>query len=296
MHAPNDELIANITKQLADLRQIDHVLAAANLREYLIRYEQFKREYLQRGYQRGEHHTWDLLLDNFDFAGNRMDPRTHKMHQAFDVCHGAQTEEQSSPSFFHLLYVTFQSIHDKKITTTSQCHRVRQLIAAQITIVEQRMKDITRPISQESHIGAQHNQEGPLVLEINQPPSRPIVHASPYFLSLNKTIAAAGCGLMGGSLLLHLNPTFALMVGIHLSPAMFVVLVVAGACMAGYGLSRKEPPRANTGTPVLQSPFYGRQIEQFLKFCFSFGRSGNRVALDSLPASQSTTPRYAPNT
>ena len=194
------------------------------------------------------------------------------------------------------LDVTFQNIHDQRITTTSECIQARQLIAAQIAFVKQRLEDITRPISQESPIRAQHNQAGPLVLEISQPPSPPIVPASPYCLSRNKTIATAGCGLMGGSLLLHLNPTFALMVGIHLSPAMFVVLVVTGACMAGYGLSRKESPPANTGTPVLQSPFYGRQIEQFLQFCFSFGRSGNRVALDSSSASQSANPRYASNT
>ncbi len=293
MHAPNHELIANIRKQLDDLQQIDHVLAAANFSEYCSRYEQFKREFQGRGYKKGEHHTWNLLLDNFDFANNSMDSRTQKMHQAYEECRSVHTPEPSSSSLFHhLLYTTFQRIQEQKTTTTSECIRVRELIAAQIAILEQRLNEV----SQESHIGAQHNQKGPLVLKINQPPSRPIVPASPYFLSRNKTIAAAGFGLMGSSLLLHLSPTFALMVGIHLSPAMFVVLVVAGACMAGYGLSRKEPPRANTGTPVLQSPFYGRQIEQFLKFCFSFGRSGNRVALDSSSTNQSANPSYAPRT
>ena len=295
MHAPNDELSANLNKQLEDLLQIYGVLAAANFDEYLILYKKFKLEYPQRGYKKGEHHTWDLLLDNFDFADNKMDPRTQEMRQACVKCRGTQTAEPISPSFFHFLRVTFKSINDQKKTATSECIQIKQLIAAQIAIVEQRLKDITRPISQESHIRAQH-QEGPLVLEISQPPSRPIVPASPYFLSRNKTIAAAGFGLLGGSLLLQLNPTFALMVGIHLSPAMFVVLVVTGACMAGYGLSRKEPPPANTGTTVLQPPFYGRQIEQFLNFCFSFGRSGNRVPLYSSSASQSANPRYTPNT
>ncbi len=114
MHAPNDELSANLNKQLEDLLQIYGVLAAANFNEYLILYKKFKLEYPQRGYKKGEHHTWDLLLDNFDFADNRMGPRTQEMRQACVKCRGTQTAEPISPSFFHLLRVTFKSIHDQK--------------------------------------------------------------------------------------------------------------------------------------------------------------------------------------
>jgi hypothetical protein len=265
MHTPNDELIATITQKIAALQQIEELLATVDFQTYITRYNQFKQAFSHKGYKI---QTWNLLFDNFDFASNPRDPRTTMLRAVLEL-HAEQPDISGSPSFHRLLCVNFQNIHQHKTTDFPGCQQLRNLIDLQITSLQQRIVAATNPVT-EQPAGAL----SPILDEDGQPKPQ----SSPYCLSRNKTIAVVGFGIIGISLLLHLNSSFALLVGIHLSPAMFVVLVVAGACMAGYGISRKEqpnaPPAIRPAAASWQPPFYGQQIEQILKFCFKFGRTG----------------------
>jgi hypothetical protein len=266
MHSANDELIATITKQLEDLRQINQVLTAPNFQDYLTRYAQFKQYFLGRGYRR-DSRPWNLLLDNFDFVLDLRDLRTQALHRALSAT--AQIDKQSSLNLHDLLHITFHNIHTHKNTDFFQCNAVQSLISEQITILEQRLVPATPHQAGLTHSDVRNHQpsHGTQSQEI-------IVHASWQLLTRHKMIAGSGAGLMGTSLLLHLAPSFALIVGIHLSPAMFVVLFVLGACLFGYGISRKEqpttPPPTNSNTSNGYASLYGVQIEKFLKFFFNF--------------------------
>lgn len=287
MHSANDKLIPTITKQLEDLRQINQVLTAPNFQDYLTRYAQFNQYFLGRGY-RNNSLPWNLLLDNFDFVLDQGDLRTQALHHALATT--AQSDEQSSLNLHDLLHITFNNIHTHKNTDFFQCNAVQSLISEQITILEQRLVPATPHQAGLAHCDAH-----------NHPPSHGtqsqeiIVHASWQLLTRHKMIAGSGAGLMGTSLFLHLAPSFALSVGIHLSPAMFVVLFVVGSCLFGYGISRKEqpttPPLTNSNTSNGYASLYGVQIEKFLRFFFIFRQQES--AATHLPVlSANPSPEY----
>lgn len=287
MHSANDDSIATITKQLEDLRQINRVLTAPNFQDYLTRYAQFKQYFLGRGYSR-DSRPWNLLLDSFSFVLNPSDLRTQALELAFSAAE--QSDEQSSLNLHALLYITFRNIHTHKSTDFFQCNAVQDLISEQITILEQYLVHATPHQAGLTHSDVCNHQPSHGTQSQGS-----IVQASWQLLTRHKLIAGSGAGLMSTSLLLHLAPSFALIVGIHLSPAMFVVLFVVGACLFGYGISRKEqptpPPPTNSNTSNGYASLYGVQIEKFLKFLFNF-RQQESAATHSPLSSANPSPEY----
>lgn len=274
MQSPNDELTATIQKQIEDLTKIDYVLAADDFSQYITRYNQFRSEFPSRGYRNGSQAPWDLLFDNFEFKFNHWDPRALIFTRHYQYVHFQAT----SPIFYYLLTHTFESIHSARHPRVPECAQLRELIASQITRLRQRLAP--RP-------PAEPNQN-PAPITVTQP-SAPVRHSATVLtspspsrsrFSQNQTLVIAGSTLMGISLLLHLNPSFGLFIGLHLSPPLFVLSFVLGGAMAIYGISRKESaPLLDTDQVRTTSMSFlgGHQIEQCLKFCFRFGRSSSRV-------------------
>ena len=143
------------------------------------------------------------------------------------------------------------------------------MIASQITNLRQRLTP--RPPAEST--------QNPAPAPLRQ--SIAVVTSTPReFFSQNHIMAIAGSALMSVSLLLHLNPSFGLLVGLHVSPPMFVVLFVIGGAMAIYGISRREglPLLGTNQARTTSMSFLGvHQLEQCLKFCFRFGPSRSRV-------------------
>lgn len=271
MQSPNDELSATLQKQIDDLTEIDLVLAADDFPEYLRRYAQFRREFPSRGYRSKEQAPWDLLFNQFEFQGNNWDLRARIFNR-----HYQDFAFQFNSSIFHdLLTDTFNSIHAARNPRTLECDHLRELIASQITALR---RDLASRMPAESNQNSNPTTMSQPLAPAPLLKSFAIVTPAPpqSCLSQNCGLLITGSTLMSASLLLQLNPSFGLLIGLHLSPPLFVLVFVIGGAMAIYGISRKESGPSLIIDPVRTSSMLclgGQQVEQYLKFCFRFGRS-----------------------
>lgn len=265
---PNNEpIIAQIKVQIADLERFKSVLTTKNYKEYLEKYTELKAWLPSRDYAQAQYEQLDMLFDYFDFWQNDYDQRTQKMHEILQELRQALpndkilkkfllnlTESTSSRTLFHLFYFTIQEIQHKQSVSLALCTHMQELLNLQINKLQERLDDLSPP------------PPAPLVTQSHQQSDAhlSIIPNLPHLMSSNTVLIIVGSSLVGTSVLLNLSPQFALLLGIHLSPAMFVILVVAGASMAIYGLSRKDPndsprPSGNSRPQAQESSCFSLQ-------------------------------------
>ncbi|MGV3739770.1 MAG: hypothetical protein ACO1N3_00550 [Gammaproteobacteria bacterium] len=271
---PNNEpIIAQIKLQITDLECFKSILIAKNYKEYIEKYKELQAWLSSRDYAQAQYVELDMLFDYFDFWQNDYDPRTQKMHEILqelqqtrpndarlmNLLHNLR-ESASSATLFHLFYFTIQEIQHKESVNLYLCRQMQELLNLQINKLQDRLENLLPPPPNLPE--TQPHQQ-------SQEPPFPVIPNSPHPMSLNGALAIVGSSLVGACVLLNLSPQFALLLGIHLSPAMFVILVLAGSSMAIYGISRKDPndsPRPGGNPP--------QQAQESSIFSLKFWKSG----------------------
>jgi hypothetical protein len=271
MRALSLELTPILTQKNQDLDSIDQVLSAPDFQEYLRRYKQFLADFKQRGYINQRSKKWESLFDHFSFKPVTSDSRRAILCNIISDYQSTDHSTREEPNFFQIFTFAIRSIHHNKTTDLPICHNLRQLIAAQKNSLHHRQ-------SFTKH--SNHRSSSPYF--IKQSPSKKKEVPNRVYqrgtCGTHNLLALVGLGLISINVVLNLNPKFALLLGIHLSPAMFVVLVAVGACMVGYGVSRKEPDADNS------------RINYYLRCCFRFGQSSSNTP-NTEPATQPNSSR-----
>ncbi len=306
----NEQLIADLQSKLQNIAQIDHVLASNNRFEYQTRRQQFEQWLPSKGYTKEFYPKLDDLFDNFTFETTLFqDARKSQTRRTFGAFYSVYGQhptlrrcfmETTPPTrLFQLLCLSFQSISDKQDHLKQN---VRDLIALQTTDLQRRLAQAeakNRPIIAPIPVipVASHSTEPPLpqanLIDPTQPYIPPIAQSQyPDFKTLSFLVA--GGGLLGLSFMQILSPQFALLLGIHFSPVMLVLLVLAGSSLAGYGLYQMEaarhqvPTDGNTNPPQATTasvpPTYLNYAKQCWSFCFKF----------SGMSAQNNTPQESP--
>lgn len=271
--SPNNEpLIAQCTLQIEDLQQFKAVLAAKTYKEFVQKYTDLKNWLPSRNYIPNQFEQMDVLFDYFDFLDDEYDLRTQKIQEIMqELKHIAPNDTRltqfltkkstsnHSNTLFNLFYFTITEINYKKSTNLPLCVLMEDLLNLQIEKLQIRLEELLPAPC----IAAQSSFDATSISAVEPPPTQT--------MSSNTILAIAGAGLVSASILLNLCPKFALLLGIHLSPTMFVIFVVAGASMAIYGLSHKDPenspPSDGHNSPTQDSLFFSLQ---YLKSCFGF--------------------------
>lgn len=273
MQAAFDESIPSPSQKLEDLEQIAQILSVSDYTSHVKNYTNFFTYFKNRGYKKTQPQQWDQLLSNFDFMDDPKDSRTilvYELTLAYRLSHPRRT---SPPNFFTLLYFTIHSIHTNRSTQISVCQTMHQLILAQKNAIQHSFQPHFRLLQNS-------NTQNTSPLD----PDFPVLTCSN-----NRWLAILGFAMIGLSTVLNLNPQFALSLGISLSPAMFVILVVVGAIFAGYGISRKEPDLPPAGRSKDQRYSCSQTITNYTRFCWHFFQNSHSSLPTDNPLSNSST-------
>lgn len=249
---PNqDHLIAQLKLQIEELQQLNTVLTPQNYQDYLQKYQALLTWLPTHGYIKDQFQQLDMLFDSFDFLQNEHDERSIKLLEILNELRSLFQEESVQKKFnsiltepshckvlYTMLYFTMRAIQQKESIHLPIRSQMQALVELQIDRLHAQLTNLL-PLPPAPPID--HNIPQAVMTPPFPPISQGSIFPNPATLSTNTLLILAGSGLVSTCVLLNLSPKFAMLLGIHLSPPMFVLLVVIGAGMVAYGLSQKEP-------------------------------------------------------
>ena len=262
----NEQIIEQLTKRIDALRQIQSVFTE-NYPEYVENYKSLCAWLVDNGYTKDNLSDLDLLLDNFEFEDMRF-TITSNIIAALQNYYpdkpeiSACLEPENAPIFFTLFYFTMNAVQQHENVRLPVCSQMSRLLTLQCENLQSHICDLLPPPSPSpikytptiaqppsSNRAEDIPQASGVAAAITTQPPTPSVF---FGLSANTWMILIGSSLVTTSVLLNLSPKFAMLLGVYLSPFMFVLLVVIGAAMTIYGASQRDPeslPPPNSQRP-----------------------------------------------